>query len=79
MTHKHTIDKEPIFKDFFKSHQTCNPKNIYIIGHSLGGAMAFVFAGLLANHAETKIIENTYIKTYGSPRPGDKSFAKAID
>lgn len=44
-------------------------KNLYIAGHSLGGAMASVASSRLQQHAPLKM---TY--TYGSPRVGNSSW-----
>lgn len=50
-------------------------KKIWLTGHSLGGALCSLFAGML--------IENDYevygIYTYGSPRPGNESFASQLN
>ncbi|MGY3571986.1 lipase family protein [Vibrio paucivorans] len=50
-------------------------KKIWITGHSLGGALCSLFAGML--------IENDYsvygIYTYASPRPGNGAFADKLN
>lgn len=52
-----------------------NRKRIWLTGHSLGGALASLYAGML--------IENDYdvhgIYTFGSPRPGNPSFADQLN
>jgi len=52
-----------------------NVKKIWLTGHSLGGALCSLYAGML--------IENGYkiygIYTFASPRPGDESFAAALN
>lgn len=51
-----------------------NNQNIWFTGHSLGGALASISAGALA--------ENFYpiygLYTFASPRPGDMAFAKQL-
>lgn len=55
--------------------QSARDKKIWITGHSLGGALASLFAGML--------IENGYtvygIYTFASPRPGDGAFARQLN
>ena len=50
-------------------------KKLWITGHSLGGALCSLYAGML--------IENAYpvygIYTFASPRPGDGAFAQRLD
>lgn len=58
-----------------------NHKNIYITGHSLGGALATIFysyliSSPLSNKSKDKNIE---LVTYGCPRTGDKEFSKTIE
>lgn len=52
-----------------------NGKRIWITGHSLGGALCSLYAGMM--------IENGYpvygIYTYASPRPGDDIFANSLN
>ncbi|MBL4679813.1 MAG: lipase family protein [Pseudomonadales bacterium] len=52
-----------------------NSKKIWVTGHSLGGALCSLYAGML--------IENSYsiygVYTFASPRPGDESFATALN
>ncbi|MEE4660781.1 MAG: lipase family protein, partial [Halieaceae bacterium] len=50
-------------------------KRIWVTGHSLGGALCALYAGML--------IENGYkvfgIYTFASPRPGDDEYAQALN
>jgi triacylglycerol lipase len=50
-------------------------KRIWLTGHSLGGALCSLYAGML--------LENNYpvygIYTYASPRPGDDNFATRLN
>lgn len=50
--------------------------NVIISGHSMGGAVATLFASYLV---ETMKIHPKYVYTYGSPRVGDGTFAKYVD
>ena len=49
---------------------------IYITGHSLGGALATLFAYEVAQSA---IAAQVVLYTYGSPRVGNKTFVQAFD
>ena len=64
---KHELDK------VWGSVETCiknNPgKEIYITGHSLGGAMATIAASRIQNNPDFK-----KVYTYGAPRVGDRRF-----
>lgn len=57
-------------KDAIDSYTT--GKDLYISGHSLGGAMATMFAASLADY-------NPLLYTFGSPRPGSQSFLSVFD
>ena len=50
-------------------------KKLWVTGHSLGGALCSLYAGML--------IANSYsvygVYTFGSPRPGNKDFRKALN
>lgn len=50
------------------------PRNIFITGHSLGGAIAQLAALELAT-----IGHNVTLYTFGSPRVGDAGFVNAIN
>lgn len=52
--------------------------DLIITGHSMGGAVATLFASKLASLNEPALTP-TVVYTYGSPRVGDKAFAKFVD
>ena len=49
-------------------------KNIWVTGHSLGGALCSLYAGMLIEHKYT--VYGIY--TFASPRPGDDNFATQL-
>lgn len=50
---------------------------IYVTGHSLGGALATIFAAqLLREHGATHAVS---LYTFGAPRAGDSEFASAFE
>ncbi|AWB68612.1 lipase [Saccharobesus litoralis] len=55
-------------------HRT-QQQNIWITGHSLGGALCSLFAGMLIENS----IPVTAIYTFASPRPADKAFANQLN
>lgn len=57
-----------IFTDLTGYHKN---KKIYICGHSLGGASAFILAALIQKNVSPAIMR---LFTYGMPRTGTKSF-----
>lgn len=50
---------------------------IFVTGHSLGGALAMLFAGRFVNEAQLKYGQLAGIFTYGAPRVGDREFVVA--
>lgn len=59
---------ESLIEKWIKRH---DHKNVFVCGHSLGGAMATVFTG-----RHEKIINKLF--TYGSPRVGNKMFCNLL-
>lgn len=52
------------------------PENLYICGHSLGGALATLSAlDITVINEKLKLFKNIYVYTFGSPRVGDQEFA----
>lgn len=62
-----------IMNDLIK-YNTDN-KVIYVIGHSLGGALATIFYAYLKTQSKDKI----HLVTFGSPKVGNSEFNKYID
>uniref|UniRef100_A0AC34F2J2 Fungal lipase-like domain-containing protein n=1 Tax=Panagrolaimus sp. ES5 TaxID=591445 RepID=A0AC34F2J2_9BILA len=52
--------------------------DIWVVGHSLGGAMASLAAATIVKSG-VKPASNVYLYTFGQPRTGDKAFAHAHD
>lgn len=65
----------PQITDLLSGTQAFNGAPLFIIGHSLGGAMAALAALSLARHAE---FAPTAVYTFGSPRPGDKDLSRTL-
>lgn len=52
-----------------------NNENVYVVGHSLGGAMAVLIAESLASDG----IPVKELRTYGQPRVGNKKFRQHLE
>jgi len=68
--------RDQIFDDFksLYSQSKYHDYNIKITGHSLGGAMATIFAMYMVNQKYTFTLI-----TFGCPRVGNREFAQAVD
>ncbi|WP_439107299.1 lipase family protein [Congregibacter sp.] len=54
--------------------QADKPRRVWITGHSLGGALCSLYAGMLLEND----IDVYGVYTFASPRPGDAKFASAL-
>jgi len=59
------------FIDKFQNNQ----QKIWLTGHSLGGALCSLYAGMLCENGYQ--VDGLY--TFASPRPGDESFARQLN
>lgn len=61
--------------------QSCNPGTLYVVGHSLGGAMVTTVSLYLAQQVSAGALQIGSILpyTFAAPTAGDKDFAKAFD
>jgi hypothetical protein len=62
-----------------EKYKDVDPTRILVFGHSLGGAMAKLFAFKLLEFKLIPGIENVSCVTFGQPHIGNKSFCVAID
>jgi hypothetical protein len=70
--------KIPTLSFLKKARQHLPDADIIISGHSMGGAVATLFASYLKDGEDTSLYPSE-IYTYGSPRVGDKTFATYVD
>jgi hypothetical protein len=71
---------EKVFSEIMKYTKITNYRNIYIGGHSLGGALTGLISLLL--YASIPLGENKpgiYAHTFGKPRVGNEAFANFIN
>lgn len=54
-------------------------RELYIVGHSLGGALSCVLAYRLIRHAILPEDVNVFVVTFGAPRVGSQRFADTFD
>ncbi len=63
---------ELVWPELWKRVQANDDKHIFITGHSLGGALAKLFAMMLSRQAVTP----TAVVTFGAPRVGNRTFKR---
>ena len=66
-----------VFEQCVLALRNIGGKPLFITGHSLGGALAQLFAFLIARQTSSPLIAGVY--TFGSPRVGNKAFAAAYN
>lgn len=59
---------DQVYWQLYSKIQFSHPRNIYITGHSLGGALAVLFANKLYNSDELAAGRITLVCTFGAPR-----------
>jgi len=79
-TKAHEGFQDALFPSVIKITETmesacCKDKKLWVTGHSLGGALSSLFAGMLLENDR-----DVYgIYTFASPRPGNKSFSENLE
>jgi predicted lipase len=68
--------QQMIFQELHEHHKSLPPDKIIVTGHSLGGALATLCA---LSIARSSIKTKVYCLTFGSPRVGNRHFAKLFN
>jgi triacylglycerol lipase len=73
----HLSDVRSLEKTVIDTLKTCSPNSqIFVTGHSLGGALATMATLHIAKSLDHPVINKPILYTYASPRVGDKQFAQ---
>ena len=73
------FELETRLAELFRERAADFNHELWITGHSLGGALATILAWRLARHAILPDSVHIYVVTFGAPRVGSPGFADAFD